>query len=171
MMEYYETLSIGEQILMGSIIGALIGAVTTLIVSYIMYLGKIKDVLKNTEDVLSNTKHDGVLDKQLATNSASLSKEHENLSQQISLMNSKVEDLWKNESGKNGRAEQLSHEAYKTIDGLHAAERIILNFQEKSDKQEKIIQELRLQIAEKDQIIMRYKNERHKSMDSHEYEL
>lgn len=135
---WFYNLSWGEQIFMEVIISAAIGAVASLIVGYFTYLGKMNDVLKNTENGGTLSKeHDGLSKEhnnrskehdRLSQEHDKLSEEHRKLESDLSKINGKMQDLWTDASNKNMKAELMSKDQEKIIDGLRAAERSLFNF-------------------------------------------
>lgn len=128
---WFENLSWGEQLFMTTIISAAIGAAASLIVGYFAYLGKMKEVMKNTEAGGTLSKeHDKLSDRQdnLSKEHDKLSEEHKKLERDLSGIKDKVHELWTDASNKNIKAEIMSKDQDKIIGGLHAAEKSLLDF-------------------------------------------
>lgn len=88
----------GDQWLTETVIAALIGAGVQIVIAIVTYPGKMNDISKKIAD--PDKRFDNRIDDPDRQSIAPLSEDHNNIL-------NKVEDLWKEESGKKVRPEVL----------------------------------------------------------------
>ena len=153
-----ENLSLGEQFIMLTIIAALIGAASGIIIGYFTYLGKANKILDNTNDGGSLSKQHNNLSKEhdnLSKEHDNLSKEHDRIEKDLEKIESKLLDVWKDTYDKNGKAIELAKNQGAVIENLHAAEKILLDFAAEREQKNLEIEKLKSELQQEKETHLR----------------